>query len=79
MVVQKSEEYKGKHIVYTEDDSYGEINLTIDGEHVHGIRMKDDNYGTHLLPYLHYTSITEMAHQIIDKVPQFSGKLIHRK
>jgi hypothetical protein len=78
IMVQKSEEYKGKHIVYPEDDSYGELEMIIDGQSVHAIKMKDDKYGSHFLPYMHYNSITELAHEIIDKVPQFSG-LLHKK
>lgn len=82
MVQKKSEEYKGKHILYEEKDPsfYGQIEVEItpsigDG-HVHTIRMKNGRYGTHLLPYRDYSSIPEMAHDIIDKVPAFSGKHI---
>jgi hypothetical protein len=74
-MVQRSEEYRGKHILYPENDLYGESEMIINGESVHVIKMKDGKYGSHFLPYVHYNSITELAHEIIDKVPQFSGLL----
>jgi hypothetical protein len=79
-VVKNSEKYKGKSIVYNipDDNTYvGEIELTIDGEHVHVVKMQDGNYGAHLLPYNYYTSVIDLAHDVIDKTPQFSGRL-HR-
>lgn len=74
-MVQTTEEYNGKHIVYPDDDSSGkELPIIIDGEEVHAIKI-DGKYASHFLPYMHYNSITELAHEVIDKVPQFNGLL----
>lgn len=81
-MVEQSVEYRGKKIVYDipDDNSYvGEVHLEIDGEHVHAIRMQDGNFGAHLLPYMYYTSIVDLAHDIMDKTPQFSGRIRNQK
>jgi hypothetical protein len=78
LTIQK-EIYKGKEIAFEipEDDTYiGKIHLQINGEHIHVTRMEDGRYATHLLPYVDYSSVLQLAKDLIDKVPQFSGGLI---
>jgi hypothetical protein len=74
-VENTKQEYKGKEIVYVvpEDKSYiGEIHVKIDQEHLHAIRLENGLYTTHFLPHQQYSSIYELAKDVIDKVPQFS-------
>jgi hypothetical protein len=79
VLTKLKETYKSKEISFEipDDDSHiGEIHLEINGEHVHVTKMEDGRYATHLLPYADYSSVLELAKDLIDKVPQFRGDLI---
>ena len=78
-MTQSNQNYKQKEIIIEvpEDPNYiGEILLQIDGKHIHAIKMEDGTYSSHLLPYSNYNSPLELSKAIIDKVPQFSDRLI---
>ena len=63
------EEYKGKRIVVEEDDNL--IAVTVDGKSIPVTR--DDQYRRYLtteLPYFSFVSPVELAHEVIDHVPQ---------
>ena len=70
------QEYKSKEIVYMvpEDNKnhVGEIHVQIDQEHLHAIRLENGLYTTHFLPHQQYSSIYELAKDVIDKMPQFN-------
>ena len=75
----RKETYKGKEIIFgiPDDPNYiGEIELEIDGKHIHMIKMEDGTYGAHLLPYANYSSIMQLARDVIEKVPEFKGGLV---
>ena len=70
----KSRNYKNKEIKYSipDDPNYvGKIDLEIEHNHVHALKLLDGKYATHFIPYLHYDSIEELTNDVIDKVPFF--------
>ena len=81
--------YHGKEIVINEnlqrlDHSLIEYNnhdhhhpsLTIDNAEIHIMKLQDGTYATHYFPYWGYSTLEDLAKDIIDKVPEFGPNLI---
>lgn len=69
-------EYEGKEIVYDEDEE--EPMLVIDERDVEVIH-EEEGYYTNVLPYAHYSSLREMAEELVDNWREIEPALARKE
>lgn len=42
------------------------------------MKLQDDTYATHYFPYWSYSTLEDLAKDIIDKIPEFAPNLIKK-
>ena len=77
-----NENQQGHEHALTDHHNHGggsnHSSLTIDNANVHVMKLQDGTYATHYFPYWGYSSLEDLAKDIIDKVPEFGPNLIKK-
>ncbi|MDH3602443.1 MAG: hypothetical protein OEU26_22745 [Candidatus Tectomicrobia bacterium] len=69
-MAEEQQTYKGRDIRISTEA--GATQLSIDGRNIDIVQDEDSGqYGTSYLPYRNYSSVVELAQQVIDYVPDF--------
>lgn len=72
-MTEKREAYKSREIlIETAETDENQVRLSIDGKQIDVVRDENSGkYATYTLPYQEYSSIEDLAKDVIDYLPSF--------